>query len=103
MRLNNCGFFLEGDEEDKLNYVSNFKFFIAFENWSYPGYVTEKIIHPMIVNTIPIYWGFSKIGEEFNPKSFLNLHDFLNEQPLIEEIVRINTGNSEYEKRLNEP
>ena len=34
-----------------------YKFNICFENSSTPGYVTEKIIQSMYVNSIPIYWG----------------------------------------------
>ena len=44
----------------KLKIISNHKFNIAFENSSYPGYVTEKITDAFIANTIPIYWGDKK-------------------------------------------
>lgn len=101
--LNNCGFVLGGDELDKLRYASHFKFFVSFENSSYPGYVTEKIVHPMIVNTIPIYWGSRRIDDEFNPKSFLSLHDYSNEQELIEEIAKIDNDDLLYKSYLEEP
>ncbi len=40
--LNNIG----RTVNDKLSFIRNYKFTIAFENRSYPGYITEKIFHP---------------------------------------------------------
>ncbi len=56
-------------------FMSEYKFTIAFENESHPGYTTEKIVHAMLGNSVPIYWGNPLIARDFNPKSFVNLHD----------------------------
>lgn len=37
--------------------MRRYKFTIAFENQSYPGYVTEKIADALMAGTVPIYWG----------------------------------------------
>ena len=57
--LNNTGRKIKGrgDQKWKIKYISKFRFNIAFENEIGEGYVTEKILHPMSVNSIPIYWG----------------------------------------------
>ena len=55
--FNNIG----GPINDKIKFLSKHKFNIAFENSSYPGYVTEKITDAFIANTIPIYWGEKKL------------------------------------------
>ena len=34
----------------------------------------------MSVNSIPIYWGNPKIDQHFNPKSFINAHDYISSQ-----------------------
>ena len=47
--------------DEVIQFLKPYKFVIAFENSSYPGYCSEKIYHPMLVNTIPIYWGNPKI------------------------------------------
>ncbi len=101
--LNNCGFTLGGNEQHKLDFLNSCKFTIAFENASYPGYVTEKIVHPMAANSIPIYWGSERIGEEFNSRSFVNLYDFSNEEEVIEQIRKIDNDDSLYERYLREP
>ncbi|MAG01708.1 hypothetical protein CMI42_00045 [Candidatus Pacearchaeota archaeon] len=58
------------------DFLNKFKFTIAFENSSYPGYNTDKILEPMTVNSIPIFWGNPLVQRDFNEKSFLNYHKF---------------------------
>lgn len=86
-----------------LKLLKKYKFTIAFENSTYPGYTTEKITEPMLANSIPIYWGNPKVGEEFNTKSFLNYHDFKNEDELIKKIIEIDNNDKLYEEYLKQP
>ena len=60
---------------DKRAFLADYKFTIAFENESYPGYTTEKIVEPMLVDSIPIYWGDPLVGRDFDTRSFLSVHD----------------------------
>ena len=87
----------------KIDFQSKCKFSIAFENTSSPGYTTEKILHAFISNTIPIYWGNPEVAKDFNPKAFINCHDFKNFEQVIEEIKRIDLNPEEYILMLNEP
>jgi len=61
----------------KRAFISQYKFTIAFENSSYPGYHTEKLLDPMMVYSLPIYWGNPNIDRHFNPNSFVNAHEQL--------------------------
>ncbi|HEY9851381.1 MAG TPA: glycosyltransferase family 10 [Leptolyngbyaceae cyanobacterium] len=61
----------------KKKFLSQYKFTIAFENYSYPGYNTEKLLDPMNVNSLPIYWGNPHIALHFNTKSFINAHEYM--------------------------
>jgi alpha(1,3/1,4) fucosyltransferase len=97
--LNNIG----GPVKDKLDFIKDYKFTIAFENCSYPGYTTEKIVHPMMVNSLPIYWGNKLVNKDFNTKSFLNYYDFKNETELIEKIIELDQNDDLYVKYLIEP
>jgi alpha(1,3/1,4) fucosyltransferase len=54
------------------------KFMMAYENSSYPGYCTEKLMDAFLSGSIPIYWGDAKVEEDFNPKSFINVMKNLN-------------------------
>jgi len=48
------------------------KFAITFENNSYPGYCTEKLMDGFLGGSIPIYWGDPKIHKDWNEKAFIN-------------------------------
>jgi len=98
MVLNNIGYRVE----NKLAFVSEYKFNIAFENESYPGYTTEKVLQPFHVNTIPIYWGSEKVYEEFNTKAFLNWHDYGDDESLIEKIIEVDEDEAIYKAYLQE-
>ncbi len=63
--------------ETKRQFLQQYKFTIAFENYSYPGYHTEKIIDPMRAGSIPIYFGNPRISDHFNSRSFINGHEYL--------------------------
>ncbi len=83
--LNNIG----GPVDDKLKFISDYKFVIAFENSAYPGYTTEKILDPFFVGSIPVYWGNKLVGKDFNKKAFLDYNDFPDEEALIKKMIEI--------------
>jgi len=101
--LNNMGGFLGGTEDRKLNLLNEYKFTIAFENSSYPGYTTEKLIHPMLVESVPIYWGNNLVNLDFNTKSFLNYHDYGCEEEFIQRIIEVDRSDELYRQYLCEP
>lgn len=89
---NNVG----GPVDDKLEFISNYKFNLAFENSLVYGYTTEKIIDPLGTKTIPIYWGNPDVELEINPKSFINIHKFENVEKALEYIRYVDGNRSEY-------
>ena len=97
--LNNVG----GPIPDKLAFIKAYKFDVAFENSSYPGYTTEKITQPMRTHTVPIYWGNPLVDRDFNPGSFVNYFDFRDEDELIEHIIRVDNDENLYREYLVQP
>ncbi len=87
----------------KLTYISKYKFTIAFENQSYPHYVTEKIVHPFLVGSIPIYWGCPKIARMFNPAAFINCHDYSSLDEVVSRIQEIDNDHELYLKYATAP
>lgn len=61
----------------KKQFLSAYKFTIAFENDIFPGYQTEKLYDAMMAGSIPIYCGDPYVGEIFNTKSFINAAEYL--------------------------
>ncbi len=97
--LNNTGKRIK----DKIEYLSKFKFTIAFENSSSEGYTTEKITDAFLANTIPIYWGNPLIAEEFNPKSFICISNFQSLEDAIKKIIEIDNNDQLYLEMINAP
>ena len=95
--LNNMG---GGYLKDKLDFISKYKFNIAFENCSSIGYTTEKIMEPMVVDTIPIYWGNPRISDDFNKESFVCLSDFDTIEDCIKYIKRLDDDDDLYYEKL---
>jgi hypothetical protein len=65
------------DWKAKIEFLRAYKFVIAFENGSSPGYNTEKLTHAIEADCVPIYWGDPQVGRSFNVRRFINAHDFL--------------------------
>jgi len=96
---NNVG----GPAADKLEFISGYKFTLAFENSTYPGYTTEKLLHALQANTVPIYWGDPHVGRDFNTKRFVNYHDFADEAALLQRIIELDEDDDQYLAMLAEP
>ena len=87
---------------EHLDFLSDYKFTIAFENSSSPGYVTEKIYHPLLVGSIPIYWGAEDIEDYFNPRCFINCHRFKTFDEVICKIREIDNDPELYQSYFQE-
>lgn len=86
---------------DKLDFISNYKFNIAFENMKVDGYVTEKIFEPFVARTIPIYWGSGYIKKELGEGSYIDISDFDSIDGVIEYIKKIDNDKNLYLQMLN--
>ncbi|WRA22323.1 fucosyltransferase [Helicobacter pylori] len=88
--------------KNKNEFLSQYKFNLCFENSQGYGYVTEKIIDAYFSHTIPIYWGSPSVAKDFNPKSFVNVHDFKNFDEAIDYIKYLHTHPNAYLDMLYE-
>ncbi len=59
--------------QQKRDFLKSYRFTIAFENYRYPGYQTEKLYDAMLANSLPVYCGDPFIGEVFDECSFFQL------------------------------
>jgi hypothetical protein len=96
---NNVG----GPVPNKLKFQQTHKFVIACENCSTPGYLTEKFAEAAQANAVPIYWGDPTIGNYFNPKAFINCHDFDSLEAMAERVKEIDQNDELYLQILSEP
>lgn len=96
---NNVG----GAVADKIAFQSKYKFVLAFENSSTPGYLTEKFAQAAQSNAIPIYWGDPEIAKTFNPKAFVNCHNYDSLEAVVARVMELDKNDQLYLEMMNEP
>jgi len=74
---------------DKLTFLRDFRFNLAFENSSSPGYVTEKLVEPLLMGVIPVYWGADDVGDDFNPDCMIDVRKFARFDEAIDHILAV--------------
>jgi hypothetical protein len=89
---------------EKIKFFENYKFNISIHYTNTPYILQEKLFHAYFSGAIPIFYGNEFIYEEgFNPKSFINLHEFNNLDDFLDLIKRIDTDEKLYESYIKEP
>ncbi len=96
---NNIG----GPIDNKIEFLSHYKFNIAFENSSVKGYTTEKIMESMSAGSIPIYWGNPLVGRDFNERSFVNVHAYASMKEVVEYIIHLDSSDEDYLAMMRQP
>ena len=84
--MNNIGRVIPRDIENKLLFIENYKFNIAFENGIFPGYETEKILDGYFAGVVPVYFGSTIIERDFNTNRFINVHDYTTMDEVVEKM-----------------
>jgi hypothetical protein len=99
--LNNMDFVIP--PEKKAQFIQQYKFVLSFESCSLPGFTTEKVFEPLLMNTVPVYWGNSLVGRDFDTKAFVNCRDYENLDQVIERIIELDTNEEAYREVWNQP
>jgi hypothetical protein len=64
--------------KNKSEALDEYAFSFVVENFSVPGYFTEKLIDSFLRKTIPVYWGDPNIINVFNKDGIIFLNDLQN-------------------------
>lgn len=80
----------------KLEYISRYKFNIAFENSNTDGYITEKLTDCFVANTIPIYWGSEGNTAPFPKEAMICANDYPDFDSLIARIKEVDENDELY-------
>jgi len=88
--------------QNKVDFISGYKFTIAFENAAYEGYTTEKMTQPLSAHSIPIYWGNPSVTKDFNAAAFINANGYEDRlDELVELIIAIDNDDQRYLEMLH--
>jgi hypothetical protein len=101
--FNNIGHVLGRPTREKIDFLETRKFHLAFENSSYAGYVTEKILHAFYARTVPVYWGSPTLEMDFNPEAVINWHDYKDDDKFLKRIIEVDNNDELYYHMLNQP
>jgi len=85
---------IKNREDGLMKYYYN----MMAENCQEVDYFTEKILDPILCETLCFYWGCPNVKSYLHPKSYINL-DFTRPKMAIQTIVN-SINNDEYTKRL---
>lgn len=97
--FNNVG----GRVPDKNAFIAKYKFNIAFENSAVPGYTTEKVMEPLAVRSVPIYYGNPRIAEDFDTGCMVRVASRDDVERAVEEIVVLDRDDAAYLEKLSAP
>ncbi len=83
--------------------IGEYKFVIAMDTSVGDAYITEKITHGLLANTIPIYWGSQRVGDYFNTERFIHIPDDSEEtlNRAIDKIEELCNNDKKYLEMLN--
>jgi hypothetical protein len=76
------------------------KFSITFENTSYPGYITEKLMDGFLSGSLPVYWGDPQINRDWNKEAFVNA---MSKENFVEYIKYLDTHEKEFREIYSKP
>ena len=96
---NNIG----GPVKDKLAFEREYRFTLAYENSSSPGYVTEKLLQAFAGETVPIYWGDPLVTREFNPEAFINCMDYPDIPSVVRAVAAVKKDEARYLEMMKAP
>lgn len=87
-RIDTYGKFNGGQFCDDKDYLCNYKFNVAMENYSDGYYFTEKICNCLASKVIPIYWGCPNIEKFFDMDGIIYVPDWTQIPTVVNEVLQ---------------
>ena len=80
-----------------------YKFVLVLESHLIDGYITEKILGPMLAGAVPVYIGSADIGDHFNERAFINVGRYSSLSRVMERIIYLDRNHTAYAELLDQP
>lgn len=87
-----------GWDFEKLEFIKPYKFTAAIENTISNGFNTDRLVHALYSNTVPIFIGDKTVNEDFNENCFINC---TNMEEGITKIIELDNNDKLYLEMLN--
>jgi len=92
-----------GGELEKVEFYKKYRFVIAYENQSSPGYTTEKLLHAKAAGCVPIYWGDPKVERDFDTAGFIDARGVTTAGELIRLVKQVEDDPALWRKKAAVP
>jgi hypothetical protein len=91
--------------EDAVEKYQPYKFVIAIENSRINGYITEKLMNPVLARAVPIYLGPPDLFSDgvFNRKAIIHIADFRSYEDCVAHVKKVDETPELYLQYLREP
>ena len=93
---NNTGGPVRFTELEKLVLLGDYKFTMAFENGAVGNYTSEKVLHALACNALPIYFGDGSAKRWFNPEKIIDVADYPSFEAVVDRIRTLDSSAEEY-------
>ena len=85
-----------------IRLYEDYRFVLAMENKSSPGYITEKILNAFLGGAIPIYYGTEEVFDVFNRDAFV-YYNVSDPEPALAQIRFLEENATAYDEMLSRP
>lgn len=92
----------ENGDGSKFDLQKKCKFDLCIQTLNFDWFINEKIVHCIVNNTIPIFYGTDKVKQIFNPKRFIFVEDYKDEEELLNYIKKIDEDDELYAQIISE-
>ena len=82
--------------KNTIEWLSNCKFVIAYENQTFPGYITEKPYQAYLAGAVPLYYGDRSALQDINKNAVIYAGDFNSEEELVNYIIKVDNDDKLY-------
>jgi alpha(1,3/1,4) fucosyltransferase len=87
----------------KYEILSRYRFNLCFENSTFPGYYTEKLLQSWVGGCIPLYYSDKWFLHDFNPRAAINRCNFASLDEFVEHVASVDASPSKLDELLGEP
>lgn len=95
----NINGFTKFSTEESFRFLAQYKFHLSFENAVCQDYMTEKVFRPLMIGSVPVYFGSPNISDFMpNNHSIISVRDFETPKKLAEYIFVLNENDTLYEE-----
>jgi hypothetical protein len=87
----------------KYQILSQYRFNLCFENSTFPGYYTEKLLQSWVGGCVPLYYSDKWFVLDFNPHAAINRCDFKSLDEFVEHVASVDASPSKLNELLSQP